>query len=56
MMNLSSKAEMCICDEAGNDLWKGRLAKFDNKSWFVREIVMWYFSDVTNSVIILVNW
>lgn len=43
MMNLSSKAEMCICDEVGNDLWKGRLAKFDNKSWFVREIVMWYF-------------
>lgn len=23
MMNLSSKAEICICDEAGNDLWKG---------------------------------
>ena len=56
MMNLSSKAEMCICDEAGNDLWKGCLTKFDNKSWFVREIVMWYFSDVTNSVIILVDW
>lgn len=56
MMNLSSKTEMRICDEAGNDLWKGRLAKFDNKSWFGREIVMWYFSDVTNSVTILVNW
>lgn len=55
MMNLSSKAEMCICDEAGNDLWKGCIAKFDNKSLFVREIVTWYFSDVTNSVIILVN-
>ena len=37
MMNLSSKAEMCICDEAGNDLWKGRLAKFDNKSWLIGE-------------------
>lgn len=24
-MKLSSKAEMCICDEAGNDLWKGRV-------------------------------
>lgn len=32
------------------------MTKFDNKSWFVREIVMWYFSDVTNSVIILVDW
>lgn len=42
MMNLSSKAEMCICDEEGNDLWKGCLAKFDKKSWLVREIVMWY--------------
>lgn len=56
MMNLSSKAEICICDEAGNDLWKGALTKFDKKSWLVREIVMWYFSDVTNSVIILVDW
>lgn len=56
MMNLSSKAEICICDEAGNDLWKGDLTKFDKKSWLVREIVMWYFSDVTNSVIILVDW
>ena len=56
MMNLSSKTEMCICDGAGNDLWKGCLTKFDNKSWFVREIVMWYFSDVTNSGIILVDW
>lgn len=56
MMNLSSKAEMCICDGAGNDLWKGCIAKFDKKSWFVREIVTWYFSDVTNSVIILVDW
>jgi hypothetical protein len=56
MMNLSIKAEMCICDEAGNDLWKGCLTKFDKKSWLVREIVMWYLSDVTNSVIILVDW
>ena len=56
MMDLSSKAEMCICDEAGNDLWKGCLAKFDKKYWLVREIVMWYFSDATNSVIILVDW
>lgn len=60
MMNLSSKAEICICDEVGNDLWKGYLVKFDKKSWLVREIVMWYFSDVTNSVInsviILVDW
>lgn len=56
MMNLSSKAEICICDEAGNDLWKGDLTKFDKKSWLVREIVMWYFSDATNSVIILVDW
>lgn len=56
MMNLSSKAEMCICDEVGNDLWKGCLAKFDKKSWLVREIVMWYLLDATNSVIILVNW
>lgn len=23
MMNLSSKAEMCICDEAGNDFMEG---------------------------------
>lgn len=37
MMNLSSKAEMCICDEAGNDLWKGCLAKFDkNLGLFVK--------------------
>lgn len=56
MMNLSSKAEMCIYNKAGNDLWKGCLAKFDKKSWLVREIVMWYFSDATNSVIILVDW
>lgn len=51
MMNLSSKTEMRICD----DLWKGCLTKFDNKSLFVREIVMWYFLDVTNSVIIWVD-
>lgn len=38
------------------DLWKGCLAKFDKKSWLVREIVMWYLSDATNSVIILVDW
>lgn len=30
MMNLSSKAEICICDEAGNDLWKGGVTEYDS--------------------------
>ena len=56
MMNIGGDSRLNIVDAAGNDLWRGRLARFDKKSWFNREIALWTYSDVTDTVIILVEW
>ena len=56
MMNIGGDSRLIIVDAAGNDLWRGCLAEFDKKSWFNREIVAWTYTDVTDTVIILVEW
>ena len=56
MMNIGGGSWLNIVDEAGNDLWRGCLAEFDKKSWFNREIVVWAYTDVTDTVIIIVEW
>lgn len=56
MMNIGGGSWLYIVDAAGNDLWRGCLAEFDKKSWFNREIVAWAYTDVTDTVIILVEW
>lgn len=56
MMNLSGDSTLRFVDNAGNDVWRGRLADFDRKSWLNRDIVAWHYTDVLNMVIILVEW
>lgn len=56
MMNLGADSIMSIIDEAGNEMWKGRLGEFDKTVWFSRDIIMWSYTDALKSVIILVDW
>lgn len=50
MMNIGGGSSLNIVDAAGNDLWRGCLAEFN------REIVAWAYTDLTDTVIILVEW
>lgn len=56
MMNLGADSIMSIIDEAGNEIWEGSLGEFDKMFWFSRDIIMWSYTDVLKSVIIIVDW